>query len=244
MAAKKVGTLIKEARTREGFTQAQLAAKVHGLTAADISKAERGEKELTQEQLKAVAQALGITQKSLLDAAKGASAKPAAKKPAANKPAASKPASSSSSTGVKLTNDEKKLINLYRKADDDTKKAAAQLLEKGLEETGNLLTNLLGGAQGGNSGNSGSGAGGLIGSLLGGGGNSGSGAGNLIGSLLGGGGNNNQSSSGNAGASLLGALLGGGGNSGSNNAGANVLGSLLGGVLGKREMPEDGGEKE
>lgn len=239
MAAKKVGTLIKEARTREGFTQAQLAAKVHGLTAADISKAERGEKELTQEQLKAVAQALGITQKSLLDAAKGASAKPAAKKPAANKPA-----SSSSSTGVKLTNDEKKLINLYRKADDDTKKAAAQLLEKGLEETGNLLTNLLGGAQGGNSGNSGSGAGGLIGSLLGGGGNSGSGAGNLIGSLLGGGGNNNQSSSGNAGASLLGALLGGGGNSGSNNAGANVLGSLLGGVLGKREMPEDGGEKE
>ena len=183
MAAKKVGTLIKEARTREGFTQAQLAAKVHGLTAADISKAERGEKELTQEQLKAVAQALGITQKSLLDAAKGASAKPAAKKPAANKPAASKPASSSSSTGVKLTNDEKKLINLYRKADDDTKKAAAQLLEKGLEETGNLLTDLLGGAQGGNSGNSGSGAGGLIGSLLGGGGNSGSGAGNLIGYL-------------------------------------------------------------
>ncbi len=235
MAAKKVGTLIKEARTKEGFTQAQLAAKVHGLTAADISKAERGEKELTQEQLKAIAQALGITQKSLLDAAKGVSAKPASSKPAAKKPSSSKPASTkpasskpaSSSSGVKLTNDEKKVIELYRKADDDTKKAAVQLLEKGAEETGNLLGSLLGGVTGGSNGSS-----------------SGSGAGQLIGSLLGGG-NNNQSSSGNVGASLLGALLGGGsGGSGSNNSGTNILGALLGGVLGKREMPEEGEDKE
>ncbi len=116
MAAKKVGTLIKEARTKEGFTQAQLANKVPGLTAADIGKAERGEKELTQEQLKAIAGALGVTQKSLLDAAKGTSSKPAsAKKPASSKPASS--GKTASSSGVRLTAAEKNLLTLYRKAD-------------------------------------------------------------------------------------------------------------------------------
>ena len=67
--AKKVGTLIKEARTAAGLTQEQLAKKVAGVSASDISKAERGEKDLTQEQLKAIAKATGVTQKSLLDAA-------------------------------------------------------------------------------------------------------------------------------------------------------------------------------
>lgn len=222
MAAKKVGTLIKEARTKEGFTQAQLANKVPGLTAADIGKAERGEKELTQEQLKAIAGALGVTQKSLLDAAKGTSSKPAsAKKPASSKPASS--GKTASSSGVRLTAAEKNLLTLYRKADEDTKKAAMQLLEKGVEETGNLLTSLLSGGNGNNNNN-----------------NQSSGAGSLLGSLLGGGSNQ---SSGNAGASLLGALLGGGNSSqSSGNAGTNILGSLLGGVLGKREMPE--GEEE
>ena len=55
MATKKVGDLIKEARTGAGLTQAQLAAKVDGVTASDISKAERGEKELTQAQLRQIA---------------------------------------------------------------------------------------------------------------------------------------------------------------------------------------------
>ena len=41
--AKKVGTLIKEARTEAGLTQEQLARKVKGVSASDISKAERGE---------------------------------------------------------------------------------------------------------------------------------------------------------------------------------------------------------
>jgi ribosome-binding protein aMBF1 (putative translation factor) len=44
MATKKVGDLIKEARTNAGLTQAQLAKKVDGVTASDISKAERGER--------------------------------------------------------------------------------------------------------------------------------------------------------------------------------------------------------
>ena len=66
---KKVGTLIRQARTDAGLTQEQLARKIRGLSASDISRAERGEKELTQEQLKLIAKATGVTQKSLLEAA-------------------------------------------------------------------------------------------------------------------------------------------------------------------------------
>ena len=91
--AKKVGTLIKEARTNAGLTQDQLAKKVRGLTASDVSKAERGEKELTQEQLKSIAKATGVTQKSLLDAAKGGSS---------SKPASSRPASRRRARGRRL----------------------------------------------------------------------------------------------------------------------------------------------
>ena len=68
---KKVGALIKEARTGAGMTQEQLARKVKGLTASDISKAERGEKDLTRDQLKMIAKATGVTQTSLLNAEKG-----------------------------------------------------------------------------------------------------------------------------------------------------------------------------
>lgn len=211
MSVKKVGTIIKEERTKAGLTQEQLAKKVAGLSAADISKAERGEKTLTQEQLKAVAKALGITQKTLLDASKGTGTS----------------ANTDSGGSVKLSAAEKKLITLYRKADADTKKAAVQLLEKGAEETGNILTSLLGGLGGGStsSGTGNSGTGSLIGSLLGG---SGSNAGaTLLGALLGGGSNNSNNGTGNN-------------NTGSNNAGADLLGSLIGGVLGgKRDMPED-----
>ena len=69
--ASKVGKLIKEARVNADMTQEQLARKVAGVSASDLSKAERGEKDLTQEQLKKIAKATGVTQKSLLDAAKG-----------------------------------------------------------------------------------------------------------------------------------------------------------------------------
>ena len=143
--AKKVGTLIKEARTAAGFTQEQLAKKVKGLTAGDLSKAERGEKDLTQEQLKLIAKATGVTQKSLLDAAKGTS---------------SKKTSSSSGTSVTLTATEKKLVELYRSADSDTKKSVMSLL-KG-EEQSTSLESLLGGKKADDI------IGGLIGSMFGG----------------------------------------------------------------------------
>lgn len=52
MASKKLGNLIKEARTEAGLTQEQLARRIAGVSASDISQAERGLKDLTQEQLK------------------------------------------------------------------------------------------------------------------------------------------------------------------------------------------------
>ena len=134
MAATKVGTLIKEARTAADLTQEQLARKIKGLSASDISLAERGQKELTQTQLKEIAKATGVTQSSLLKAAKGSSAKtnPSAKK------------TSSSKTSVKVTAVEKKLLDLYRAADADTKKAAVKLL-KGEEDAAaaSILENIL-----------------------------------------------------------------------------------------------------
>ena len=145
--AKKVGTLIKEARTNAGLTQEQLARKVKGLSASDISKAERGEKELTQAALKEIAKATVVTQKSLLDAAKGSGT---TKK---------KSSSSAAKKSMQLTAAERKLVEAYRDADSDTKKAALAFL-KG--EKAAVLSSLAGDflGEGGAGGN-------LLGSLLG-----------------------------------------------------------------------------
>ncbi len=129
--ASKVGKLIKEARTNADMTQEKLAKKVGGgLTAADVSKAERGELALSQAVLKKIAAATGVTQASLLNAAKGA---------------ASKATASSSKTGMKLTAAEKKLVTYYREADGDTRKAALKVL-KG--EGGGIVSTLLDAASG------------------------------------------------------------------------------------------------
>lgn len=125
MAAKKVGNLIKKARTEAEMTQEQLAKMVSGLSAADISKAERGEKELTTDQLKTIAKALGITQKSLLEAAGGAKSSSGSAKTSTS----SKTASSAATNSMKLTAAEKKLVEQYRKADADTKKSVMNLLK-------------------------------------------------------------------------------------------------------------------
>lgn len=123
--AKKVGTLIREARTAADLTQEQLARKVKGLSASDISLAERGQKDLTQAQLKLIAKATGVTQASLLNAAKGTATTSKAKTTA--KTTTTK--STASKTSVKVTATEKKLLELYRAADSDTKKAAMNLLK-------------------------------------------------------------------------------------------------------------------
>lgn len=113
MASKKVGTLIKEARTEAGLTQEQLARRISGLSASDISLAERHQKNLTQDQLKQIAKITGVTQASLLNAAKGSSTK---------KTTASK-------SSMQVTSTERKLVELYRDADSATKKEVMKLLK-------------------------------------------------------------------------------------------------------------------
>lgn len=154
MATKKVGDLIKEARTNAGLSQDALAKKIDGLSASDVGKAERGEKELTQAQLKEIAKATGVTQKSLLEAPKGASAKKTTTAKTSEKKTTEKKTSTAKTTAKKttakkteaaaetLTAAEKKLLELYRAADSDTKKAAVALL-KGEQPEGGVLGNLL-----------------------------------------------------------------------------------------------------
>lgn len=114
MAAKKVGTLIKEARTEAGLTQEQLARKISGLSASDISLAERNKKDLTQEQLKKIAKITGVTQASLLNAARGST---------------SKKTSSAVKSSMQVTATERKLVELYRAADSAAKKEALKILK-------------------------------------------------------------------------------------------------------------------
>lgn len=118
MASKKLGNLIKEARTGAGLTQEQLARKISGLSATDISEAERGLKDLTQEQLKKIAKATGVTQTSLLEAAKGSTKK-----------STTSSSSSANKTSMKVTATEKRLVEYYRKATADDRKQAMKILK-------------------------------------------------------------------------------------------------------------------
>jgi transcriptional regulator with XRE-family HTH domain len=127
MAAKKVGTLIKEARTEAGLTQEQLARRIAGLSASDISLAERHQKDLTQDQLKQIAKITGVTQASLLNAAKGSSAK---------KTTASK-------SSMQVTAAERRLVELYRKASTDERKDALKALKGESSLADDILDSLL-----------------------------------------------------------------------------------------------------
>ena len=164
--SRKLGDLVKKARTEKGLTQAALAEKVDGLTASDVSKIERGEKEPAQDVLKQMAKALGVTQKSLLDAATGSGKTAAAKTTSSKTGTAAKKTSSAKTAStvkdtidtLKLTATEKKLVQLYRKADTKTKKAAINLLEGDssmIELIGVLMSSGKGSGSSGSSGSSG-----------------------------------------------------------------------------------------
>lgn len=144
--AKKLGTLIKEARTQAGMTQEALAKKVKGVSAHDISLAERGEKELTQAALKEIAKATGVTQKSLLDAVKTAGS---TKKTStgSTKKTSTGSTKKPSGTAFQLKAEEKKLIQAYREADEKTQMAVRMLLLKseGLSSASSLAAHTAGG---------------------------------------------------------------------------------------------------
>ena len=137
---KRVGPLIKEARTAAGLTQEQLARKVKGVTAADISLAERAKKELTNDQLKLIAKATGVTQKSLLDAAK---------LDAGKKTGTSSSSSTAARSSMQVTSTERKFVELYRAADSKTKKAAMDVLKGNTTTADNIFSSLINNALGG-----------------------------------------------------------------------------------------------
>lgn len=170
---KSLGELIKEARTSAGLTQEQLAQSVGDMTASDISKAERGQKVPTQNQLKQIAKTTGVTQKSLLDAAKAqdaagsgntssgktasgtaASGKTTSGKTASGKTASGKTTSGKTTSGkttsgntVQVTATEKKLLELYRAADSDKKKAVMSLLKGETQTASEMISSLLDGSK-------------------------------------------------------------------------------------------------
>ena len=140
---KKVGALIKSARTGAGYTQEQLARKIKGVSASDISAAERGVLDLSQQNLKDIAKATGVTQASLLNAA---SSSTTAKKTTSTArkttttakkktttTAAKKKTTTSTSTAAKssmqVTATEKRIITLYREADAKTKEQVMSVLK-------------------------------------------------------------------------------------------------------------------
>ena len=144
--AKKVGVLIKEARTAAGLTQEQLAKKVDGVSASDISKAERGEKDLTQAALRQIAKATGVTQTSLVNAPKGGSntGKTGSSSSSHTSQTHSSGSSTASTSSVKVTASEKKMLDLYRKADASTKKSVMKLLKGEMSEAEDMLGSLIG----------------------------------------------------------------------------------------------------
>ena len=155
--AKKLSDLLKEARAEAKLTQTALAEKVDGMTASDIGKAERGDLVPTKAQLRQIAKATGVTQASLIEASKSASAKKTSSSTSAAKKTSSSTAKKTSSSSKKttskqsdeltLTATEKNLVELYRKADSDTKKAALKLLKGEQSDLSDLLGSLLKGSK-------------------------------------------------------------------------------------------------
>ena len=162
--ANTVGALIKEARGKAKLSQEALAGQIEGLSVADLGKAERGEKELSQGVLRQIAKLTGVTQASLVNAAKESTYGPAKKAAAAStkktstaaakKPvtttakktttAAKKTTTTAGKNAVELTAAEKKLVELYREADSETKKKAVAVLKGEQADAGGILANLLG----------------------------------------------------------------------------------------------------
>ena len=102
MATKKVGVLVKEARTAAKLTQEKLG-KAAGVTANEIGKLERGEIDLSAAQLKKIAVACGVTQTSLVNAPKNLSAAAAKKAAAAAKTTAAKTTAAKTTAAKKTT---------------------------------------------------------------------------------------------------------------------------------------------
>jgi ABC-2 type transport system ATP-binding protein len=128
---KRLGNLIRAARTDAGFTQAQLAGKIRGISQTDIGRYERGEAEPTAQTVKEIAKACGVTQKSLLDAMPKTASKPSGSK-----------TGSASGTSMRVTATEKRLVELYRQADTETKKKVLSLLRGDNSDVDDIISGI------------------------------------------------------------------------------------------------------
>ena len=127
-----VGASIKEARLAANMTQKQLAEAAGNISARDISNVERGLKEPTDEQLAAIAKAIGVDPKSLLGDAEGEApeAQNEAEAPASQEEAA--PAAK-----------DEDILELFNAADPAVKKAALSVLKGETPEKKNILETIL-----------------------------------------------------------------------------------------------------
>lgn len=128
MMGKRLGALIRSARTDAGLTQAQLAQRVMGASQTDIGRFERGEAEPSTQVVKDIAKACGVTQKSLLDAMP--------------KTSSSSTSSSSTGTSVRVTATEKRFLDAYRAASSDQRKLAMRVLKGESSNTDVMLSSI------------------------------------------------------------------------------------------------------
>ena len=128
MMGKRLGALIRSARTDAGLTQAQLAQRVMGASQTDIGRFERGEAEPSTQVVKDIAKACGVTQKSLLDAMP--------------KTGSSSTSSSSTGTSVRVTATEKRFLDAYRAATSEQRKLAMRVLKGESSNTDVMLSSI------------------------------------------------------------------------------------------------------
>ena len=136
---------IKEARNAAGMSQKELAAAVPGVSATDISKAERGLIELSPEQLQAIAAATGARP----NAAEAVQAPAEKETPADLQKNDIKETPSNAQITVVLNAAEKELLDLYKASDPITQTIIFYVLKRKkpqMQEVmallGGLLTNL------------------------------------------------------------------------------------------------------
>ena len=141
--AEQVGTLIKEARVAAGMTQKQLAEAVGDISASDVSKAERGLKELTGEQLRAVAKATG-TDPGLFPG-ESADIAPVLEEPLSDvrDEAPCGEGDDPAATSLVSAADEQEVLALFKSAGVDARKAAVSVLKGEAPQGRNALGNLI-----------------------------------------------------------------------------------------------------
>ena len=142
-----VGPMIKKARAGAGLTQEQLAMKVTGLSASDISRAERGELIPTQEQLKTIAKVTGVKNNSSGTSGSTGSGKKPANSTSGKKPAGSTSTGTNTGKTMEVTATERKLVELYRKASTDEKKTVMSILKGEKDTTNEMISSLLDGSK-------------------------------------------------------------------------------------------------